>query len=131
MRLDLYRLRRGELMGKTGRQGIGKSRADALAGQHLEVAAVAFDDPAGDGEAQPRALFVLSSGKVGFVETVPDLFQGILGDPHAGVLDGDEDFAVLLRCLNCDGGIVVAEFDCIINEIVQHLLDFSHIGADV
>ena len=25
-----------------------------------------------------RALFVLSSGKVGFVETVPDLFQGIL-----------------------------------------------------
>lgn len=48
---------------------------------HVDVFPVGLDDLLYDGEAQPRALFVLSSGKVGFVETVPDLFQGILGIP--------------------------------------------------
>src|SRR5699024_7056754 len=49
-------------------QHYGKSRANALAGEHLEVAAVAFDDPAGDGEAQPRAAAVAPARRIGAVE---------------------------------------------------------------
>ena len=113
------------------RQRKDKLRTNAFRADTVDVFAVCLDNLLYDGETKPGSFFVLAAGEIRLVEALPDFRDACLWNAAAGVLDGDEDFAVLLRCLNCDGGIVVAEFDCIINEIVQHLLDFSHIGADV
>ena len=108
-----------------------KFGTNALCTDDIDILVMRRDDLLHDGESKAGAPLVLAAGEVGLVEALPDFRDACLWNAAAGVLDGDEDFTVLLRCLNCDGGIVVAEFDCIINEIVQHLLDFSHIGADV
>ena len=89
------------------------------------------DDLFDDRKSQSRSFAVFSAGGIELVEALPDFGNACLWNAAAGILDGNEDFSVLLRCLDRDGGIVVAEFDCIINQIVQHLLDFSHIGADI
>ena len=41
----------------------GKACADALAGEHLEMPAVAFHNPFGNGKPQPRAAGVKHVGK--------------------------------------------------------------------
>ena len=64
------------------------------------------------------------------LETFPDLFQGILWYPHAGVLDGDEDLFVPGSSLDIDHGAVVAELDGIVQEVIKGLLDLSQIRVD-
>ncbi len=79
---------------------------------------------------QARFLFVLAAGEIRLVEALPDLFDAVARDADASVLDGDEDLVVLLCGLDCDCGVRVAEFDCIVDQVVEHLLDLTHIGGD-
>ena len=48
-----------------------------------------------DSKTKTGALLVFSSGKICFIETVPNLRQGILRDPKAGILDGNKDSLTL------------------------------------
>lgn len=84
-----------------------------------------------DGQAQPGPLLVLAPGVVRFVESVPDQLQILLGDADAGVLDGDEQFILFHGSLHLDDGVVVAELDRIVQQVVEHLLDFFHIRVHV
>ncbi len=79
----------------------------------------------------PVPFFVLSSGKVGFVETVPDLFSGNpLGIPTPVSLTETKTFFVPGRSLDIDHGAVVAELDGIVQEVIKDLLDLSQIRVD-
>ena len=98
---------------------------------HIDVLPVAVYDLLDDGQAQACALLVLAPGVVGLVEPVPDQLQIVLGDADAGILDGDEELVLLHGGLHPDHGIVVAELDRIVQQVVEHLLDFFHIGVDV
>ena len=81
--------------------------------------------------ARPSCAFlVFSAGEVRLIETFPDLREGVLGDSKAGVLDRDEDFFSFLQGLNVDHGIVSAEFHRVVDEVIEHLLDFFHIRVD-
>lgn len=108
-----------------------KFGTNALCTDDIDILVMRSDDLFDDRKSQSRSFAVFSAGGVELVEALPDFGNACLWNAAAGILDGDEDFAVLLRCLDRDGGIVVAEFDRIIDQIVQHLLDFSHIGADI
>ena len=90
-----------------------------------------LDDLLGDGKAQAGPFFILAAGQIGFVETVPDQLQAVLGDADAAVLDGNEYLCVFFRGLDLDDGIVVGKFDGIVQEVVEHLLDLSHIRVDI
>ena len=59
------------------------------------MAAVAFDDPAGDGEAQPRAAAVAPARRVRAVEAVEDAGDVLAADADAGILHLDGGPAVL------------------------------------
>ena len=71
------------------------------------------------------------SGGVGLVETLPDQLQIFLGDPDAAVLDGNKKLAFLNGGFDADDGIVVAEFYGIVQQVIEHLLDFSHVRVYV
>ena len=83
-----------------------------------------------DGETKPGSFFVLAAGEIRLVEALPDLFDAVTRDADASVLDGDEDLVVLLCGLDCDCGVRVAEFDCIVDQVLEYLLDLTHIGGD-
>ena len=84
-----------------------------------------------DGQSQPGSLFVLAPGEVGLVETFPDLIQRVSWDSDAIILDGGIDLVAPLRGLDGDGGIRLAEFDGIVQQIVEDLLDLALVGSHV
>ena len=70
-----------------------------------------------DRKSKPGAPFILAAGEIGFVKTLPDFLQAVLGDADAGVLYGDENLFVAAVCLDVDGGIVVAELDRVVDQV--------------
>lgn len=112
-------------------QGEDKFRADSFGTDNIDVFAVELDDLLDDGETEPGSGLVSAPGSVRFVEAFPYFFQAVLRDACAGVPDGDEDFLVFDGRLDGDGGIRLAEFDGVVDEIVEHLLDLAHVCVDV
>ena len=53
-----------------------------------------------------------------------------LGNADAGVFDGNEDFFIPDGGLDVNDRILVAEFDRVVDQVVENLLDFSEIGVD-
>lgn len=90
-----------------------------------------LDDFLHDGKAKPGSFLVLPAGGVGLIKAFPDFFQAVLGDPDSGILHRDEYFPAAFGGLDGDGGVRVAEFDRIVNEVIEHLLDLAHVGGDV
>ena len=97
-------------------QGEDKLRADAHGADDVDGLAVVLDDLFDNGQAQAGAPLVTAPGGVGFVKPLPDLFQAVLGDADACILDGNKRFFILYRRLDLDGGVVVAELDGIVNQ---------------
>ena len=61
------------------------------------------------------------------LKTFPDLFDAVFWDSDPCVLDGDIYLFKPECCLDENGGIRVAEFDGIVDQVVEHLLDFAKI----
>ena len=112
------------------RQRKDKLRTNAFRADTVDVFAVCLDNLLYDGETKPGSFFVLAAGEIRLVEALPDFRDACLWNAAAGVLDGDEDLVVLLCGLDCDCGVRVAEFDCIVDQVVEYLLDLTHIGGD-
>ena len=83
-----------------------------------------------DSKTKTGALLVFSSGKICFIKTVPDLRQGILRDPKAGILDGNKDFLTLQQGFHVNDGMIRTEFYRIVDEIIKNLLDLFLICMD-
>ncbi len=114
-------------------QGEGEDKFAALSfrADDVDMFLVAVDDLFYNGKAQAGAFFVPASGEVGFVESVPDQFQRFFWDADSGIFYRDKKFAFLDGCLHFDNGIVVAELDGIVQEVVENLLDFAHVCVDI
>ena len=127
--------RRGRLLCCLGflcpAQGEDEFRAHAFGADDIDIFIMELDDLLDDGESQSGAGFVPASGDVRLVETLPYLFQAVLRDACAGVPDGDEDFLIFDGRLDGDDGIRLAEFDGVVDEVVEHLLDLAHVRIDV
>ena len=108
-----------------------KLSADTLGTDAVDVLVVGGDNLFYDRKTKPGALFVLATGEVAFVETFPDAFDTFFGDSDTGVLDRNKHLIIFLGGLNGNGGIVVAELDSVVNQVIEHLLDFTHIGSHI
>ena len=103
----------------------------ALCADDINMFVVGLDDLLDDGQAQAGPFLVLPAGQIRFVEALPDLVQLLAGDPDPVVLHRDEDLVVFLGCLDCDRRAVLAEFDCIVQEIIEDLLDLAFVRIDI
>ena len=98
---------------------------------HGNIAAHQPGDQLRDGQAQACPFFVFSAGEVGLVEAVPDEALFIFGDADPVVADGNKDGLALFRGLDHDIGIRAAEFQGVVDEVVEDLLDLVQIRVDV
>ena len=60
-----------------------------------------------------------------------EVFDTFFRDSDTGVLDRNKNFIIFLSGLNGNGGIVVTELDGVVNQVIEHLLDFAHIGSHI
>ena len=111
-------------------QGKDKFGSHALGADDVNMFVVRVDNFPDNGKAQTGALFVFAAGEVRFVKTVPDQFQAVSGDADAVVFDGDEYLIALFGRLDFNDRIIMAEFDGIIQEVIEYLLDSVVIGMD-
>ena len=89
------------------------------------------DDLTDYGQAQACPFFVFAAGEVGLVKALPDLVLILFGNTDPVVLDADEDFAALFCGLDLNNGAGSAEFDRVVDEIVEYLLYFVYVGVDI
>ena len=64
-----------------------------------------------DRESKTGTLLVLSTGQVGFVETLKNFVLAVFWNSDAGILDRNKYFFAFLGGLNGDFRIMVAELD--------------------
>ena len=81
-----------------------------------------------DGQAKSGSFFIFSSGQICLIETFPYFFQTVFGDSDTGITDRDKHFLIFGRGLNGDLGIRMTVLDRIVDQVIEHLLDLSHIG---
>ena len=89
-----------------------------------------LDDLFYNRKAKAGTPLVFSSGKVSFVETVPDLFNTVPGDADTGIFYGNEDLLVFTGRLDIDHGVIMAEFNGIVDQVIKDLLDLAHVCVD-
>ena len=80
-----------------------------------------------NGEPQACAFFVLSAGVVGFIEALPDFIQGISWNPYSVIFYRNVDPVAAIGCLYNDGGLRLAEFNGVVDQIIENLLDLTFI----
>ena len=89
------------------------------------------DDLTYYGQAKACPFFVLAAGQVALIKALPDLVLVFFGNADPAVLDADKDFAALFRRLNLNLRVTAAEFDRVVDEIVEDLLYFVHVGVNI
>ena len=104
--------------------------ADSLGADDIDVLVVCADDFPDDGQAKADALFVSAAGDIGLVKALPDFWQILFGNALTEVFDGDED--ELFPLVGADQNLLSGwtEFDRVVDEVVEHLLNAAHVGAD-
>ena len=80
-----------------------------------------------NGKSKAGAPLVFASGKIRFVETVPDFFNAVSGNTDSRIFYGNEDLFIFAGCLDIDHRVIVAEFDGIVDQVIENLLDLSHV----
>lgn len=113
------------------RQREDKFCPHAFRADDIDMFFMGLNDLLHDSETEPGAFLVFSAGAICLVEAFPDFFQAVLRDADTGIFDGNENFFAPLGGLDGDGRIRVAELDRVVNEVVEHLLDFAHVGGDI
>lgn len=100
-----------------------------LRADYVDILAVGLNDLTHDGQPQTGTLLVLAAGDVGLVKSVPDLWYLIRRNADAVISDGDKDVLHLPGGGYGDGGVGITEFNGIIQQIVNDLLDFFFVGV--
>ena len=80
-----------------------------------------------DCQTESCSLLILTSGEIRLIETVPDLLDTLFRNTDSRILHGNKDFLVLQRSLDIDYRVLTAEFDGVVDQIVEHLLDLTEV----
>lgn len=112
-------------------EGRNKLGTDAFCADDIDVFAVCLDGFFYDRKSQAGALLILAAGKVCFVKAFPNLIQRTAGDPDPIVFYRDVDLFSALCGFNGDSRLRVAEFDGIVQQIVENLVDLTLVGIDL
>ena len=94
------------------------------------VLAVRFDDLFCDSKSETGSGLILSAARIRLIETVENFLDRFRWNSHTLILDTDIDFIRFFRDLNRDLATLRGEFDRIINQIIDNLLDSCSIGID-
>ena len=103
--------------------------ANVLRADDGNCLAVSADDLLDDRETESCSLAISASGGVALIEAVPDFGQVVAGYAAALVLDGDFAFSVPDRGFQLNFRAFFAEFDRIVEQVIDDLLDFFVIGV--
>ena len=109
------------------RQAEDKFRAHPFGTHHINIFPVGLYDLLHDRQPQPGSLLIFSPRQIRFIKTLPDLINTVLRDADAGILDGDKDFFIPHRGLYIDDRIIEAEFNGVIDQVIENLLDLPQI----
>lgn len=112
------------------RQRKDKLRTNAFRADTVDIFSMCLDDFFYNGKAEPGAAFVPATGEVCLVETLPDFGDAVFRNTHTIVFDGNIGFSIAGDRFNRNLRIKVGKFDGIVDQIIKHLLDLSHIGMD-
>ena len=112
-------------------QSKDKFSSDAFSTDDINGLVVSVDDFFDDRKSKSCAFAVFSTGGVDFVEAFPDFIQAFFRDAGTVVFDRDENFSAFYGGLYLDGRIIMAEFDGIVQKIIENLLDLFHICPDI
>ena len=102
------------------RQGEDKFSADSFGTNDVDIFIMCLNNFFYDRESKTGTLLVLSTGQVGFVETLKNFVLAVFWNSDAGILDRNKYFFAFLGGLNGDFRIMVAELDGIVNQIINH-----------
>ena len=75
---------------------------------------MSFDDLFHNRKPKSCTFPVFSAGGICLVKSVPHLGQAVLGDSYSVILHRNENLTIFYGCFNVDRGIVITEFDCIV-----------------
>lgn len=116
---------------KVGGTGKGENEfgSHAFGADHVDILAVGLDDLFYNGKPQSGSFFILASGQIRLVKTLPYFFLTVLWNTDSRIFYRDKYLLIPPRRLDVDGGVLVAEFDCVVNKIVQHLLYFPKVSV--
>ena len=84
-----------------------------------------------DGQAETCPFFILAAGKIRLVEALENGVLLATRDSDPMILDRDENVSVLLIGFQSDRGAGAAEFDGVVDQIVEDLLNAVLIRVDV
>ena len=94
----------------------------------IDVLLVGIDDFLYNGKPKPGTFAVLATGGINFIEPIPDFPQTGFGNTAALVLHGNENRIVFQGGFHFNHRLLRAEFNGIVNEVIEYLLNLSHIG---
>lgn len=101
----------------------GKFGSCSGSADHIDVFLVGLDDFFGDGKAKTRSFFVFSSGRIPLIKAFPDFVNAFWGNSFPGILYRNQHLLMMLGGSQIDDRPRKAEFDGIVHQIVQHLLN--------
>ena len=84
-----------------------------------------------NGKTKSGAFFIFSTGCICLIKTFPDTSDAVFGNTNAAIFDGYKYLSVSQRSFNRDGGICIAEFKSIVDQIVHNLINFCGICFDI
>ena len=112
-------------------QSENKFRSGSFRADYIDILIVGVNDFLDDGQSQAGALPVFAPGRVNLIKPVPDFGNGVPRNSDAVIPHGYGNFAVAFCGFHLYGRIIAAEFDGVVNKVVQHLLDFSIVSGDL
>ena len=110
------------------RQGEDKFRAYTFGAYNIYVFTMVFNDFFGNGKSKSCTFFIFTAWKVSFVKAFPYFSKTFFWNAYTVVFYWYKYFLIFFSCMYLDSWIVIAEFYCIVYEILYNLLDFALIG---
>ena len=80
-----------------------------------------------DCQTESCSLLILTSGEIRLIEPVPDLLDTLFRNTDSRIFHGNKDFLVLQRSLDIDHRVLTAEFDGVVDQVVEYLLDLTEV----
>ena len=112
-------------------QSKDKFSSDAFSTDDINGLVVSVDDFFDDRKSKSCAFAVFSTGGVDFVEAFPDFIQAFFRDAGTVVFDRDENFSAFYGGLYLDGRIIMAEFDGIVQKIIEFMSGQEQFQTDL
>ena len=109
-------------------KGESKFTSDTFRTDYINILTVSLNGFLYDGKTKSGSFFIFATGRICLVKTFPYLIQRITRNTDSVILDRYEDFLAAFGGFNCNNRVRIAEFNRIVDQIVEHLLDFVFVS---